>query len=220
MKKNLFIFLLTILLFIPIINIKADGTYEIYVRPSNGVNQTYEVSPLTTVLELKNLIAAETNIPAERQRLIFAGTTLEDDRTIASYNIQLEATIHLIAQVELTFDKKIAGDDTDIDTTLINANTIYDPETPTRSGYTFDGWYEDGSVESFDFENTAINSDKTFYAKWIKDEEETTTTETTTKTNKEETTNPKTSDSIIIYLSTLIISVIGLIISKKITRLS
>ncbi|MBQ9313716.1 MAG: InlB B-repeat-containing protein [Clostridia bacterium] len=40
------------------------------------------------------------------------------------------------------------------------------PATPTKDGYTFDGWYTDEKLTKvFDF-NTAINSDITLYAKW------------------------------------------------------
>jgi len=44
-----------------------------------------------------------------------------------------------------------------------------EPTKPTRSGYTFYGWYanEDLSGEEFDFD-TAINETTTLYAKWVK----------------------------------------------------
>ena len=41
------------------------------------------------------------------------------------------------------------------------------PETdPTRTGYTFVGWFADGAEAAFDFENTAIEEDLTLTAKW------------------------------------------------------
>ena len=40
------------------------------------------------------------------------------------------------------------------------------PDDPTRSGYTFQGWYSDsGLTTAFDF-TAAINADTTIYAKW------------------------------------------------------
>lgn len=39
------------------------------------------------------------------------------------------------------------------------------PDTPSKSGYTFAGWYT-GAGEKFDFENTSVTSDITLTAKW------------------------------------------------------
>ncbi len=47
------------------------------------------------------------------------------------------------------------------------------PETPTRTGYVFDGWYTDVTFNNlFDFENTFATENIELYAKWI-DEEDT-----------------------------------------------
>lgn len=42
------------------------------------------------------------------------------------------------------------------------------PETPTRTGYVFDGWYTDATFENlFDFENTFATENIHLYAKWV-----------------------------------------------------
>ena len=44
-----------------------------------------------------------------------------------------------------------------------------EPDDPTKSGYTFYGWYADENFtgKEFDFENTAVNKTLTLYAKWV-----------------------------------------------------
>lgn len=167
-KRLLFIVLLSIFALFPFVNIKADATYTVYVRRvSGGVNTPYQVAPMDTILSLKNQIETATNIPAERQTLIFAGTTLLDERTFADYNIQLDATIHFRPSWELTFDKKIAGDTTDISTELVTDGSSFSPQDITRDGYYFAGWFEENSDTSFDFDNTSIQKDYSFNAKWL-----------------------------------------------------
>ena len=58
---------------------------------------------------------------------------------------------------------------------LIKYDMCKRPEDPTRSGYTFKGWYKDQDLTlKYDFER-AVTSDLTLYAKWEKDAEPTPT---------------------------------------------
>ena len=76
--------------------IPSSAAFKIYVKTLSSETFTIYVASAVTIATVKEMLAAETGIPAERQKLIFAGKNLEDGRTIGDYNIQRESTLHLI----------------------------------------------------------------------------------------------------------------------------
>ncbi|MEL7213370.1 MAG: ubiquitin-like protein [Pseudomonadota bacterium] len=84
----------------------ADAT-QIFVQFVDGKRITLSIQPSDTIENVKQKVEDKEGISPARQTLIFAGKRLENNRTLSDYNIQKQATLHILVAPE-----PVGSDDT------------------------------------------------------------------------------------------------------------
>ena len=77
----------------------VTGSFQIFVKTLTCKTIPLHVTSSSMVEDVKRLIQCREGIPTGQQRLLFAGSQLEDGRTLRDYNIQPKSTIHLVLRL-------------------------------------------------------------------------------------------------------------------------
>mmetsp|Transcript_73040 Transcript_73040/g.171274 ORF Transcript_73040/g.171274 Transcript_73040/m.171274 type:complete len:760 (+) Transcript_73040:54-2333(+) len=83
--------------------LRTPKTYEICVK-SISTDQAFQLSvaPSDTILDVKEQIQKATEVPADRQRLVFAGKQMSDSSTIQECKIESGSTVHVVSKTAST----------------------------------------------------------------------------------------------------------------------
>ena len=91
-----------------------DHELQIFIKTLNGDTITIQANLTDKILTIKEKIQKkQDNLLPSHQRLIFGGKQLEDDKTLMDYNIQNEATLHLVVRLkggQTIYVKTLIGD--------------------------------------------------------------------------------------------------------------
>ena len=74
----------------------AAPTFKVIINDTASGTFILDTHSSMTVRELKQSVNSRTNIPVNNLMLVCSGTDLEDEKTMADYEIQSETMIHMI----------------------------------------------------------------------------------------------------------------------------
>ncbi|GLT26895.1 hypothetical protein SLA2020_019350 [Shorea laevis] len=87
----------------------ASEAVTVNIRSSNGSKFSVKISLDSTVGSFKAVIAQNSDVPADQQRLIYKGRILKDDQTLQSYGLEADHTVHLVRSFAPTTPNSTGG---------------------------------------------------------------------------------------------------------------
>lgn len=153
----------------PLVNAQADGTYVYFTVNYGETSDFVNYTSGGGVYRYKLGDDEASGVFSATGHYNCCDSPIACDAKGNLYYINDSGTLFkLNAGVKVSFS---AGEGSKVDFQTTAANGfVAKPADPTREGYTFAGWYTDEAcTEEYDFA-TAVTSDLTLYAKWVKNE--------------------------------------------------
>lgn len=153
----------------------VDSSGKTVYNKSITIGNTYgtlpDTDPPTVTYDEEENIQPYTKKGWYQTPVIVANSTAITANTV--YNIAANTTIYQIFEPKeytITYEMNGANETFSPLTQRYN-ETIYAPQTPTKNGFVFDGWYKDTKFEkAFNFTVMPPKS-ITIYAKWVKEQQ-------------------------------------------------
>lgn len=79
--------------------LRLRGGMQIFMKTFTGRTITLDAEQSDTVAFLKSKLSEKEGIPADSQRMVFAGKNLENSHKLSDYNIQAMSTINLLLRL-------------------------------------------------------------------------------------------------------------------------
>lgn len=77
----------------------AGAVLTLFIKTLTGKTVEILIKDSATICKLKQDIQSKEGIPIEQQRIVFTGEELEDGRSLASYKVRHESTLHLVLRL-------------------------------------------------------------------------------------------------------------------------